>query len=172
MIDTVRKYYHSSKSGEYVTPQWLFDALNQEFGFTVDAAATESNRKCDKYFTQLDDGLLKSWVDEIVWCNPPYGRKEIGRWLEKGYYSSKAGATCVFLVPARLDSGWWHDWCMKGEIRIFRRRLRFDNANNWAPFASAVIVFRPYQHALISKPEYAPPSGYVSKVPRQPQARW
>jgi site-specific DNA-methyltransferase (adenine-specific) len=38
-----------------------------------------------------------------VFCNPPYGR-EIGRWVEKAYESSLAGALVVCLLPARTDT--------------------------------------------------------------------
>lgn len=51
----------SSKTDKWSTPQWLFDRLNQIFCFTLDVCADETNHKCDKYFTENDDGLKKSW---------------------------------------------------------------------------------------------------------------
>jgi hypothetical protein len=72
--------------------------------------------------------------------------------MEKGYRSSKLGATVVMVVPVRADSKWWHDWAMKGEIRLFRQRLQFKGGKRQdvAPFATAIIVFRPYQYRIIS----------------------
>lgn len=65
----------SSKSNEWATPQKLFDELNEEFEFTLDPCATHENHKCNKYFTIEDDGLEQSWDNEIVFCNPPYRKR-------------------------------------------------------------------------------------------------
>lgn len=149
-------YFHGHGRIEYNTPQWLFHALNMEFGFTLDAAASKDNAKCKRYYTAEDDGLSKNWTDEVVWVNPPYGKGITAKWLAKAYRESKRGATVVMVVPVRADAKWWHDYAMKGEVRLFRNRLNFDNdygAKHYAPFATAVVVFRAYQFALVSLPE-------------------
>lgn len=51
----------SSKSDEWATPQATFDELNEEFGFTLDACATQDNHKCSKFYTIEDDGLKNDW---------------------------------------------------------------------------------------------------------------
>ncbi len=134
---------------EWATPQWLFDALNREFGFTLDPCATAQNAKCRRYFTVVEDGLKRSWAGEVVFMNPPYG-SVIGKWMEKAWVSAREGATVVCLVPARTDTGWWHRFAMRGEVRLLRGRLKFGDSKNSAPFPSAVVVFRPAGHALRS----------------------
>lgn len=149
-------YFHGHGRIEYNTPQWLFDALNAEFKFTLDAAASKANAKCKRFYTMEDDGLSKDWTDEVVWLNPPYGKGITAKWLAKAYAESKKGATCVLIIPVRADAKWWHDYAMKGEVRLFRNRLNFDNdhgAKHYAPFATAVVVFRAYQFRLTSMPE-------------------
>ena len=47
----------SSKKMDYCTPQGFFDALNAEFHFTLDAAATEKSAKCKNFYTPETDGL-------------------------------------------------------------------------------------------------------------------
>ena len=123
------------------TPQDLFDNLNAEFNFTLDPCCTKETSKCDKFFTP-DDGLLQDWSKDIVFMNPPYGRK-IGYWMKKAFLESRKGATVVCLIPSRTDTAWWHDYAMKGEIRFIRGRLKFSGAKCSAPFPSAVIIFRP-----------------------------
>ena len=76
---------------------------------------------------------------EIVWCNPPYGR-EIGRWVQKGYEEAE-NAVVVMLLPARTDTRWFHDYCMKGKITFLRGRLKFGGSKNAAPFPSMVVEF-------------------------------
>ena len=51
----------SSNSDEWSTPQDVFDILDQEFRFTLDPCASESNHKCERYFTKDDDGLSMDW---------------------------------------------------------------------------------------------------------------
>ncbi|MGR5961327.1 DNA N-6-adenine-methyltransferase [Bacillus paranthracis] len=68
------------------------------------------------------DGLKQEW-NGTCWMNPPYGRG-IGKWVKKAYESSLTGSTVVCLLPARTDTRWWHDYCMKGEIRLVKGRLK------------------------------------------------
>jgi len=133
--------HFSSETDEWPTPQDFFDRLNEEFGFELDVCATPENAKCPRYYTKRENGLLQKWTG-VCWMNPPYGR-EIGQWVKKAYESALDGATVVCLLPARTDTSWWHDYCMKGEIRFVRGRLKFGDASENAPFPSAVVVFRP-----------------------------
>lgn len=124
------------------TPQDFFDHLNDEFHFNVDVCATSDNAKCNTYFTKENNGLSQSWRG-VCWCNPPYGR-EIGKWVQKAYLSSRDGSTVVMLLPARTDTKWFHEYIYnQAEIRFIKGRLKFGNSKNSAPFPSMVVVFRP-----------------------------
>ena len=92
----------SSATDNWATPQAVFDALDRELSFELDAAASPTNAKCRRFYTVDDDGLAQTWHG-VVWLNPPYGRG-IGAWLEKAADSAEAGATVVCLIPAR--TGW------------------------------------------------------------------
>lgn len=137
-----RPYIPPSATDNWATPQDLFDRLNHEFGFTVDVAADSQNAKCSRFFSAAQDGLAQDWSGETVWCNPPYGRV-IAEWMKKAYESAQQGATVVLLVPARTDTGWYHDYAMQGEVRFLRGRVKFGGSPNAAPFPSIVVVFRP-----------------------------
>jgi len=63
--------HFSSKTDLWATPQGFFDALNTEFQFTLDPCANEGNAKCEKFFTEEQDGLKQDWDGEKVFCNPP-----------------------------------------------------------------------------------------------------
>lgn len=81
----------SSKKMDWCTPQDFFDHLNEEFGFVLDAAATDKTAKCPLYYTPETDGLSQSWDrGGAVFCNPPYGR-EIGKWVKKAYEEARGG---------------------------------------------------------------------------------
>ena len=135
----------SSKTDLWETPQDLFDKLNNEFQFTLDVCATPENAKCDKFYTEEQDGLKHPWKG-TVWCNPPYGRG-IGQWVRRALFASVSGSTVVMLLPARTDTKWFHDYIYKRnnvEIRFIRGRLKFGGSKNSAPFPSMVVVFMPH----------------------------
>ncbi len=135
----------TSLTDQWATPKDLFDELDAEFSFDLDACASEWNYKVANYFDEAADGLAQVWTG-TVWCNPPYGRV-IKDWVRKAYESAKAGATVVMLIPARTDTAYWHDYVMKGEVRFLRGRVKFVSADGDgskpAPFPSAIVIFKP-----------------------------
>lgn len=134
----------SSKCMTWATPRRWFDALDLEFGFTLDPCCLPETARCDRFFTPEDDGLNQSWADERVFMNPPYGR-ELIRWMRKAYTEARDhGALVVCLVPARVDTEWWHSFAARAsEVRFPKGRVKNPDGQSW-PFPVAVIVFRPY----------------------------
>ena len=134
----------SSQKDDWETPQDFYDRLNDEFHFTLDPCSDDNNCKCDNHFTKDDDGLQQDWGGQIVFCNPPYGRKSTGEWIKKCYEESlKPDTTVVMLIPARTDTAAFHDYIYgKAEIRFVRGRLKFGGSKDSAPFPSMVVVFR------------------------------
>lgn len=143
MDDLNTKVLFSSKEEKWETPQDFFDKLNDEFHFTLDAAASPDNAKCTNYFTEEQDGLVQSWGGHTVWCNPPYCRKT-GLWVKKAYEEhQRTGCTVVMLLPSRTDVRWFHDYILgKAEIRFIKGRLKFGGNKNSAPFPSIVVIYR------------------------------
>jgi site-specific DNA-methyltransferase (adenine-specific) len=138
----------SSYGMDWETPQSLFDELDREFGFTLDPCCSIDTAKCKKFYTIIENGLIQDWCFDVVFMNPPYGR-QISVWIKKAYDESLKGALVVCLVPARTDTSWWWNYCMKGEIRFLRGRLKFKGknkkgevVNNSATFPSAIVIFR------------------------------
>jgi phage N-6-adenine-methyltransferase len=134
--------HFSSKTNEWYTPQAFFDKLNKEFNFEIDVAATTENAKCKKFYTEADNGLMQSWDNMRVWCNPPYGRG-LKEWVKKASLSIVGGGVIVLLIPARTDTSYFHDYIYgKAEIRFIRGRLKFGDSKNSAPFPSMIVIFR------------------------------
>lgn len=132
----------SSQKDSWETPQDFFNKLDALFKFEIDVCATVENAKCGRFFSPEMNGLEQDWKG-VCWMNPPYGRK-INRWIEKAYRSAQEnGATVVCLLPASVDTKWWHDYCAKGEVFFLKGRLKFGGSKSSAPFPSAVVVFRP-----------------------------
>ena len=131
----------SSTTDEWETPQKLFDELDAVYGFTLDPCSSDENAKCKKHYTKADDGLKRSCGGETVFMNPPYGRR-IGEWVRKAYTESRQKETTVVcLLPARTDTKWFHDYCLRGKVEFIKGRLHFNDSERAAPFPSMVVVF-------------------------------
>lgn len=131
----------SSANQTWETPQWLFDALNARFHFTVDVCAQPCNAKVSRYIMPEADGLSASWAGERCWMNPPYGR-EIVEWVAKARSEAERGALVVGLLPARTNARWWQKHVEgHADVRFIAGRLRFGGAAASAPFPSAIAVW-------------------------------
>jgi len=152
---------------EWSTPQSLFDALNDEFGFDIDAAASAENAKCPKWLGPgrrhpYNDALKVAWSlhQELtgfrgaIWLNPPYSLCR--EFVSQAAQEARMGATVVCLVPSRTDTRWWHEHVWDAEknqprdgveVRFIKGRLKFGDSTNSAPFPSVIIVFRPPSQA-------------------------
>lgn len=89
------------------TPLWVFDALDMEFGFWLDAASSERNALCANFLTERDDSLSREWNSYgAIWCNPPYS--DISPWVEKAAEQCMAQRQpVVMLLPADISTGWF-----------------------------------------------------------------
>lgn len=135
----------SSKTDLWATPQSFFDNLKLSYDFTLDTCAIPENAKCDKYFTPEQDGLTQDWGQNVCWMNPPYGRG-IGKWVRKAFDESRKGAYVVCLLPARTDTKWFHEYCLKGNVTFIKGRLKFGGCKFNAPFPSMLVIFYQNEH--------------------------
>ena len=118
----------SSLSPHWATPQAVYETLDAEFHFTFDPCLLK----------EASLSGLRSWEGERVFCNPPYGPK-IAHYLVK----AREADCAVYLLPARTDTRWFHEYCLKAdEIRFIRGRLKFGGAKYNAPFPSMVVVYQ------------------------------
>jgi phage N-6-adenine-methyltransferase len=168
----------SGNDCEWETPQWLFDVLDNEFDFALDACATPEVAKCKRYFTPKQDGLKQRWSKasggKAIFCNPPYARDQIGTWVKKGYEESQRGATVVMLLPQYVSYAWFrYIVSAYAEIRQVQGLVSFKgfgtNSGKGAGvtpsrnFDVVAAIFRPGQNRSWSGP-------YVDKPGRAPPA--
>ena len=131
----------SSRSDEWETPHDVFNDLNEDLGpFTLDVCATPENKKVDLFFTRKENGLVQDWGGHVCWMNPPYS--EVHKWVRKAYNESrKPNTRIVCLLASRTDTRWFHKYCVKGTVWFIKGRLKFEGAENQAPFPSMIVIF-------------------------------
>jgi site-specific DNA-methyltransferase (adenine-specific) len=119
----------SSKKTEYITPKALFDELDRKHHFVLDPCTREDNPlQTLHYYTKK--GLKLDWnFGGAIYVNPPYSR-EIPKWIKKALEQNKKfGITICMLLPARVDTKWFHHYLYNKEPRIkicfLEGRLKF-----------------------------------------------
>ncbi len=126
-----------SENQSWETPDDLFSKIDNLFHFTRDVCASEKNTKCEKFWTEEDSCLDKSW-DGVNWMNPPY--KDMKKFIKKAF-DERNNAITVCLIPARTNTKWWHEWCMQGEILFICGRPKFKGCVHGLPQPLALVVF-------------------------------
>jgi len=124
----------SAYSDHWRTPKAFYDHLNKEFHFDFDPCPYSDPPKFD--------GLKIEW-GKSNFVNPPYSNWQA--WIFKAYEELLKGKVSVFLIAARTDTVAFHEIILKyaKEIRFVRKRLKFSDSKNSAPFASIVVIFAP-----------------------------
>ncbi len=133
-----RHIKHSSKSACWRTPPELFEALDTEFDFVLDAAADRINHLCARWLGPgglAPDALAEDWGRRIMlptregvaFLNPPYsveernrltklGRHEeaasydIENWAQKCWEEALGGCTIVGVFPHSVQTGWYRTY--------------------------------------------------------------
>jgi len=142
-----RKHKVESSAPTWSTPPHITAAVLEAFKrerFCLDPASPDPPvTPCRRFYSVRHDGLAQSWSGELVWCNPPYGRGQLQRWIFKAIAEHQAGDArkVVLLVPARMET---EGMCRLRDIGaamlLLRRRLAFGTAGDRAPWASLVAV--------------------------------
>lgn len=155
MPDLISSDLDEDMKNNYGTDPLIFNAMNKEFDFCLDAAASDKNNKCGYFFSKEDDALSINWSIGLlllqmrpVWINPPYGKGCIKKFMDKCVEQKEQGVTSVMLVPATLDAKWLPIESIS-EIRIITGgRLSFyhpitDKKVNGNTKGSMFVIFRP-----------------------------
>lgn len=154
---------YKTDKDEWATPRSLFKKLDDEFHFSLDAAANLLNAKTTPFFDKEGDALKQSWGRRSVFLNPPYSQGNIDRFMQKAYEEGNKRADreyVVCLIPVASDTKWWHNYVMKAkEIRFIKGRVKFvgfdelgHQIKNSPTFSSCVAIFSSWHEEYWNQP--------------------
>ena len=134
---------------EWGTPDWVFQLAHKiEPIFAFDAACNRENCLLREQ-ESFGDSLLVDWYGvsyrQAVWCNPPYSRGNINRFIDKALYEAKEnGVRSVFLVRFDPTAKWFQKAFKSGycDIYMLDKRIKFKGADNTYPFPNCFIHFQ------------------------------
>lgn len=113
-----------TESERWQTPPEIWNPINREFQFDLDAAADAQTTRCPVF---LRDALSPTpWPGTRIWLNPPYGRK-LDPFVRRAADEAVLKTVVVALIPFRCRASWWHDAVIgrAREVRCIRKRVRF-----------------------------------------------
>ena len=121
---------------DYETPPELMAAVERMWGKPdIDLAASEGNKKADKYFSLPQDSLKQNWLGwGLCWLNPPFGH--IAPWAKK---CAESGAHVLLLVPASVGSEWFAKW-VYGKARTWALRGRITFVGEDHPYPKDCMI--------------------------------
>lgn len=130
---TVSNLESPGKSNDrWLTPKPIIDAVTVDIGlprFDLDPCGAPGHDTAQRVYTLEagDDGLRDPWWGR-VYCNPPYGAKNILPWVNKMMAHVEAGGSWTMLIPADVGQiGIWQDRALirLDAVMFWRHRIDF-----------------------------------------------
>lgn len=135
--------HQSGGSNIWGTPHFLYDHYNELYGFKLDAAASDDNHLCDKYYTEETNALVQEW-EVSNWLNCPYSPNTLQKqFIHKAVTEACKDRTTVCLIPSRTETKIWQEFVfpLASDIIFIDERIHFSYCANGAGFPSAIVVF-------------------------------
>jgi phage N-6-adenine-methyltransferase len=127
---------------DWETPHWLFKILNNEFHFTIDLAASNTNKKCSRYYSTENSALKQNWSDERAFCNPPFILKDI--FIRKAVEEQNR-SIIVMVLPVTTSTKIFHSHILQAaEIRFIEKRVNYSiggKISKGCNFETMIVIF-------------------------------
>lgn len=106
---------NSSKSDEWYTPKYIFDALGCVFDLDVAAPADRQHCHVPANAFISESSLSAPW-NGFIWMNPPFGgRNGLVPWLQR-FIGHGNG---IALTPDRISAPWWQQTAKRSHAVLF-----------------------------------------------------
>lgn len=126
------------KSDNWNTPEYILARIRAFDNIALDPCSNEQS-VVRATAAVTSRGLELDWRKYgLVFCNPPYSRGNLVKWM---YKCASSGAEIIALVPADTSSNWFQH-CWTGQAICFLRgRVKFLGATTGARFSSALVYW-------------------------------
>ena len=117
----VRRNQKPLDSDKYSTPLFLLALIASVFGATFDPCPID-------WTSDMENGLESDWLSKglTVFCNPPYSRLLVNKFITKAYKEALRGCDVIMLLNAITDKPIFHELILdKAEVIFLPKRLKF-----------------------------------------------
>lgn len=130
---------------EWITPDWIFKPLNEQYKFFIDCCATQKNTKCNKFFDNFEDtDFIHGGIS--CWMNPPFSKA----WkMFEQFFKIVSGGVAIYRCD-NFETALWQKVIFPHASWIFipDRRVSYEGLDgDGARFPSALIGYH------VPKPE-------------------
>ena len=134
---------YDSVNPNWQTPEKILRLVRMIAPIGLDPCTTPEN-PCGAEVFYHRGGLCLPWsirAGVLGYVNPPYGY-QIPSWVARCAVAGMGG-TIIGLLPARVDTAWFHNHVVDTAkaIAFWRGRLRFRGAPYCAPFPSVLVCW-------------------------------
>ena len=136
-----------------ITPQALFDYLNEIHHFDLDVVASKENAKCSSFFSEELDALSRPWFCHSAWANYPYSAQHpLHTWITKAYGEVFVRKHCdrlIMLLPCDTSTQYFHEYFWQYsqpkpylvDLYFIPCRVHFSGLKQAPSFASMLVGF-------------------------------
>ncbi len=118
------------------TPQWLFDKLNNQYGFEFDCCANKRNNKCLIYCNDFHKARTK--ITLVSWMNPPFSKASI---MFKQFFKFVKRGVAIYRCD-NMETKIWQEKIFPNASWVFipNKRIAYEGQDGkGARFPSALI---------------------------------
>lgn len=120
---------------DWQTPKWLFNRLNETYGFVFDCCATHKNTKCQMWEDNFEN---QGHTDVMSWMNPPFSK---AREMFKHFFKVIKFGVAIYRCD-NLETALWQEVILKNADWIFipKGRISYEGKEGTGSrFPSALI---------------------------------
>lgn len=142
---------NQSKKQTWRTPESILRLVSKVAPIALDPSADKDPKHHFAPCNHNHEGLSEPWrydvtAKALAYCNPPYG-PALKPWSKKIAEEGERGVQIISLVPARPDTQWWlTQWNSCQAMCFWTGRIKFEGADNGAPFPSAFFYWGKRAH--------------------------
>lgn len=121
--------------------------------FDIDVCANEHNAKVDLFIDEQMNALANDWAirdNTLAWCNPPYSRGNVDKFVDKAIEQMDKGVITVMLLNTDNSTKWFNRIVSHAShiVMITSGRIRFVNKKTGK---SGGTPLKPNMIAIFSK---------------------
>jgi len=131
------------------TDQALWDTLNQQYQFTFDCCANQSNTKCKSYSSNFEETNFSDvtfFGKQVFWMNPPFSK---AKEMFKHFFKEAPSGVAIFRCD-NMETKVWQEIILKNAdwIHIPQGRIAYTpfstkiRSGKGTRFPSALIGFK------------------------------
>lgn len=143
-MKTGASFNRATSCQSHATPPEFIKAVERRFQrkLSFDLAASEENKKAEKFFSKEDDSLNQSGqIPGLLWLNPPFA--DIVPWADKCARESKDSTIqIIMLTPASVGSNWFSQFVhKKAQVLFLNGRITFVGSKDPYPKDCMLSLF-------------------------------